>query len=300
MIELIDNNSNKYKIEPDFIYNRVDLFCKNYIVLHVINEKCDYYLEVQLLERHAILGAWMMTITENDFFEVSQYVFKRYKWIEYVSFYNVISDKVFSRKKHFSISLPNTSEGLEMRLSSKSRYNMKRMRKMAEREFGIVSFVELSKEKITEELVSIYFKMKQNVLNIHYEFSYSEYLAKFHVTNAYVLSYGDEIAAILFTCEQCSIVYLENLTYNMAFAKYSPGMMAYDLMLKNLIEKGKISLFLGGGDYDYKRKYNSVETVVTEGKIYRSWIIEIKYKLIAFSNKHLYWKIRYLKYLLFN
>lgn len=295
MIEQIDNNSNKYRIEPDFIYNRVDLFCKNYIVLHVINEKCKYYLEVQLLEKYAILGAWMMTITENDFSDISQYIFNRYKRIEYVSFYNVISDKVFSQKRHYSISLPTTYESLEMRLSSKSRYNMKRMRKMAEREFGTVSLVELGKEKITEELVSLYFKMKQNVLNIHYNLSYSEYLVKFHVTNAYVLSYGDNIAAILFTCEQCSIVYLENLAYNMALAKYSPGMMAYDMMLKMLIEKGKRSLYLGGGDYNYKRKYSSVETVVTEGKIYRSWLIELKYRWIDFYNKRLYWKIQYLK-----
>ena len=34
MVEQFDNYSNKYRIEPDFIYNRADLFCNNYIILH--------------------------------------------------------------------------------------------------------------------------------------------------------------------------------------------------------------------------------------------------------------------------
>ena len=295
MVEQIDFSSNSIVINPNFIYNRIDLFSKNCILLHVKNDNNDYMLEAQLFAKHAVLGVWMMKVSGSDFEEISRFIFNKYKNIEFLSFYNAVSDKTFIAKRHYSIILPESYDSIEMRISAKSRYNMRRMKKMAEKEYGKVIMIEYIQDEITDEIVSLYYKMKKQTLNIDYNLSYKDYIIRYHVTNVYMLCYGEKVAALLFTCEQCPIVYLENLAYDSDLAKFSPGMMAYDMMLEKLIEKGKTSLFLGGGDYDYKKKYDSIETTVTEGKIYRSTPIKFKYTCIDFYNKHLYWKVKRFK-----
>ena len=123
-----------------------------------------------------------------------------------------------------------------------------------------------------------------------------DYLEKYHVTNGYVLYFGDNIASILFTCEQCPVVYLENLTYDTAFSVYSPSMLAYDYLLKNLIQKGKEEIYLGGGDYIYKKKYESAESQVVSVLVYRTRIVELKYRIKNVSMKSIRNRlIRYIK-----
>lgn len=299
MVQQIDISTKVNSISPDFIYNRADIFCKNYILLNVRHGSNNYMLEVRLHGNHAELGIWMMKVTGKEFDEISKFIFTRYKEIEYISFYYAISDRVFTKGSHFHVVLPKSYEELEMRISSKSRYNMRRMRKQAIAEYGSIELEEFENENIPSDIISAYFEMKKKTHNVSYLMTSDDYLARYHVSNAYVLYLGEKIAAILLTCEQCPIVYLENLTYDMEFSNYSPGMIAYDMVLERLINKGKESIYLGGGDYSYKKKYNSVETAVTDGKIYRSLAITIKYKVIDYYNKHLFWKIRSLKCSLF-
>lgn len=296
MVQQIDNKAVVKSISPDFIYNRTDLFSKDYIVLNVHNSMNDYLVEVRLLGNHAELGVWMMRVTGEDFDEISKYIFTRYKEIEYLSFYYAISDRVYIRENHFHVVLPESYKELEMRISAKSRYNMRRMKNLAMAEYGSVVLKEFSNEIIPSGIILTYFEMKKKTHNVDYMMTSEEYLVRYHVSNAYVLYFGNMIAAIMLTCEQCSIVYLENLTYDKSLSKYSPGMIAYDLLLESLIQKDKKAVFLGGGDYDYKRKYGSIETAVTDGRIYRSWLIAFKYKWVDFYNKRLYWKIHYWKH----
>ena len=295
MVEQIDLSFPAIKIHPDFIYNRIDLFSNNYILLHIQNDNNDYYLEVELLKKHAVLGIWMMRIPGGVFDEISHYIFRNYKEIEYLSFFNAVSDKVFVPKNFYKVVLPKSYDELSERISSKSRNNMRRKKRIAEKEYGGVSLEEYVKEDIPDEVIDSYFKLKEKSLRINYNMSTRDYLIRYHVSNVYTLNFGERLVAILLTCEQCPVVYLENLTYDMEFAKYSPGMMAYDMVLEKLIDKGKDSIFLGGGDYDYKRKYDSVETTVTEGKIYKSRLISMKYGIIDFYNKHILWKMKRVK-----
>lgn len=295
MIQIIEITRDDISIVPDFIYNRIDLFCKDYIVLNVRGNKNNYLVEVRMHRNHAELGVWMMKVTGEEFDKISDYIFAKYKEIEYLSFYYAISDRVYNIKKHYHVNLPKTYEELKGRVSSKSRNTMSRKLKKAEAEYGKVTISEYQKEEVTDEIISVYFEMKQKTHNIRYNLAWQEYLDRYHVSNVYILYFGDVIASIILTCEQCPIAYLENLTYDMELSKFSPGMIAYEMVLERLISKGKTMFYLGGGDYDYKKKYDSVETVVTEGKIYRSWMVELKFKWIEFYNKRLFWKIQHWK-----
>jgi hypothetical protein len=292
MVQQVEMTTDVNSISPDFIYNRMDLFCKDYIVLNVHNITSDYLVEVRILENYAELGIWMMKVTGKELDEISEYIFTNYKEIEILSFYYAITDRIYVAEKHYHVNLPETYEELKGRVSSKSRNTMSRKMKKAEAEYGWVTMSEYQNEGVTNEMISAYFEMKQKTHHIRYNLTWKEYIDKYHVSNIYILYFGGTIAAMILTCEQCSIAYLENLTYDMELSKYSPGMIAYEMVLERLISKGKTAFYLGGGDYDYKKKYDSVETAVTEGKIYRSWLIELKYKWIDFYNKRLYWRIR--------
>lgn len=294
MIEQVNSNVDFSKITPDFIYNRVDLFCENYIVLHVQNDK-DYYLEVQLFDNHAELGIWMMEISGHEFDEISKFIFNKYEGIEYISFYNAITDRLYKAEKHYHIHLQTTVEELRGRVSSKSRNTMNRKRKKAEVDYGAISLIEYEGDEITDDIVNIYFNMKERTHHIRYNLTCQGYLDKYHVSNVYILYFGKFVAAIILTCEQCPIVYLENLTYDVNFSRFSPGLLAYEMVLEKLILKGKNCFYLGGGDYDYKKKYNSIETDVIEGRMYRSTLIKIKYYSLDYYNKHICWKVKKIK-----
>lgn len=295
MVQQVKITRDVKSISPNFIYNRADLYCKNYIVLNVQYSTNNYMFEVRLIGNHAELGIWMMKVTGKEFDEISKYIFTNYKEIEYLSFYYAISDRIYVAEKHYHVYLPETYEELKARVSSKSRNTMSRKMKKAEAEYGTVTMAEYQNEGVTEEIVSAYFEMKQKTHHVRYNLTWKEYLDRYHVSNIYILFFGEKIAAMILTCEQCPITYLENLTYDMELSKYSPGMMAYEMVMERLILKGKTVFYLGGGDYDYKKKYGSVETAVTEGKIYRSWFIELKYMWIDFYNKCLFWRIQCLK-----
>lgn len=294
-IVVLQIKSNNGEVVPDFIYNRADLYSDNYICLLVQGQRRDYQIYVTFYNDHAELCAWLMEVCGTDIDEISKFLFGRYPEIEYISFYNLISDRTYVAKNHYHIMLPSSYEELEKRLTSKSRYNMSRMLKKAESEYGSVNFIEYENNQIVDSLILNYFRLKEMTSKIQYKLTCNEYVKKYHISHAYVLYFGEKIAAILLTCEQCPIVYLENLTYDIEFSKYSPGMIAYDMLLARLISKRKKSIYLSGGDYSYKKKYGSIETFVTEGKVYRSFVLKLKYKFIDSYYKHLYWKLKELK-----
>ena len=48
-----------------------------------------------------------------------------------------------------------------------------------------------------------------------------------------------------------------------------PDTLCYDFYLKELIQDGKKSVFLLGGNYDYKKRYGSIENNVAEYSVLR-------------------------------
>lgn len=296
MIEIIHADPKKLDcISPNFIYNRIDLFSNDFILLHNMHSKSDFYVEAQLFSDHALLGTWMMDIKKEELEEISALIFSNYPSIKYTKFYHTKLDIPASLNNHFEVRLPRTYEELEDRLPPKSRRNMARKQRLLCQELGKPSFIEYQYPDIPDELIEKYFDFKKKTHHIDYNLSAKDYIKRYHVTNAYTLAYGQQPVAIVLTCEQCPIAYLENLTYNTEFASYSPGDISYDFVLKSLIQKGISSIFLGGGDYRYKKRYGSIETAVSDGVIYRSKLIKLRYKCIDFYNKHLLWKIKSLK-----
>lgn len=286
------------QIEPDFIYNRFDLFCGNYIVLLAERGKEKLIIEARIFDNYAELGVWKMQISNALLKEISDYLFCKYPNIDYTKFFFCNTDGKYKKVAHFSIEFPNSTESFLHRRSSKSRHRLNKQRHQAEREIGPISFHEYKKEDCPEEIIRYYSIWKEISHNIEKIEDSEAYMKRFHVSNIYVLYFGEQIAAIMFSCEQCSVAYLENFSFDVQFSRYSPGQQVYEYVMTRLIEKKFKTVFLAGGDYDYKRYYGSNEETLYDGIIFRNLFARAKYNIITYYNKHLYWKVKRIKNIL--
>lgn len=293
MIQEVDK---KYitEISPDFIYNRFDLFCDNFIVLMAEQGQEKHIIEARLFDNYAELGIWKMHISNELLKEISDFLFHKYAHIGYVKFFFCDTIGNYKEVKHFSIDFPDSPEDFLQRRSSKSRHRLNKQRHQAEREIGPITYQEFKKENCPDDIIKYYNIWKKRTHNIG-EIEAQSYFKKFHVSDIYVLYLGNNIAAMMFSCEQCPIAYLENFSFDIQYSRYSPGQQIYEYVMTRLIDKKFRKVFLAGGDYDYKRYYGSIEEQLYDGVIFRNIFQRIKYNLITYYYKHLYWKFKNIK-----
>lgn len=282
------------QIDPDFIYNRFDLFCDNFIVLLAERSQERHIIEARLFDDYAELGIWKMQISNALLKEISKFLFGKYPHIGYTKFFFCNTDGKYKKVTHFSLDFPDSIESFLRRRSSKSRHRLNKQRHQAEREIGPITYHEYKKEDCPEEIVKCYTLWKARSHKIG-KIEAQSYFQRFHVSDIYVLYFGDNMAAMMFSCEQCPVAYLENFSFDIQYARYSPGQQIYEYVMTRLIDKKFKRVFLAGGDYDYKRYYGSIEEELYDGIICRNIYHRIKYNLMTYYNKHLYWKVQKIK-----
>ncbi len=254
------------------IYNRFDLLYDS--GCSVFDAECDgtvYRIPYHVSGSEAQLGLWLNPVPE----ECVDAVCDRLKTEYGVRIARFEQSPVLYQKQcqaeignHWHVDLPQTADELDGRLSKKKRYNMRREKRIAEEEIGAYEIAQYPAENAPQQVIDAYFAFKSSSHGADYGMSAQEYLRRYHVTNVYALRFSEEIGAVLFGCEQSDTVYLENLSYNPSYKKYSLGSILYDEYLKILIEKGKKRLLLGGGHQEYKSYYGAVEQTTYSGAIY--------------------------------
>lgn len=258
----------------DLIYNRFDLLYPNdnSRFACVYREK-NYYIDMHAEGSKAFLNVWGKTYPREVFEDVIGKVFERRDICSidiqrggnnYREFLQTTND--------MRILLPDTVEELADRMRAKHRSSIRRMERELEKE-GAVSLAVYS-EKIPDDVVEQYFQWKMVTHQTDYHMTPREYISRYYVTDAMVLRAGSRMAAVIFFCQVGKIVYFENFSYDTDFKKYSPGLLVYKALLEELIKRGCRYLYLGGGDYDYKRRFGAEEYEAYSGTIYRPEVIE--------------------------
>ena len=268
---------------PNFIYNRFDLWEDINVELGKYESKDEtFFFEVAYNEKDALIGMYLKKVSKDAVKRITKGVLKRFR-IETVTINDsMVKYGVHSEHSHYRIELPNTVEEIEMSLSKKGRYNIRREKRLLEENFGICDVINLSsKDERAARYWDFYFSNKKLTHDVDYKMTASEYIKKYHVTDIYALTVGEElnIGAVILSCEQCPIVYIENLTYDTTMASYSPGSILYDEYLKKLVQKGIRDIYLLGGNYFYKKRYGSICERVFDCKIYGRTTIML-YKLL--------------------
>lgn len=279
MVQIVETEKINYNFENDFIYNHFDILYRDHTACIMIKtENTTYYIPFYMDGSTAYLGVWCYKIPEAVFSQLIGYVFKRHCKIKKVYIQNspsLITKRIalksdLKQRTHWKVIIPSFPENLDERLSSKKRYNIKREKRIAQQELGDYTILEYTDKTVPANIVEAYFRYKQQTYGIDYHMLPEAYLEQYHVSNIYTLSFSGEIGSIVFSCEQGEHVYLENLTYNPEYKKYSLGAILYDEYLKILCQKRKASLYLGWGNQVYKTLYGAVEDTVYTGTIYRN------------------------------
>lgn len=257
-------------VTPDFIYNRYDLF-RPAVEFHAVCirtgsiRKC---VEYRINGQTAEIGLWLTPITTAELEALLLYIGKHHGDVTSVTYQNgVIPYGTAKAHNHFRIVFPETVEEMEHSISSKSRAQMRNRILRAQDAFGTLTLKEYDRDSIPDEVVETYFRFKSTTYHRSYRMTPQEYLDRYHVTHGYVAYFGNTTGAVLFACEQCPVVYLENFAYNPEMSKYSLGRFIYMHHLKRMVEKGRTQIFLAGGNYEYKTHFGSIEETLYDCKI---------------------------------
>ncbi len=271
-------------VTPDVVQNRFGIVYGKYTMLLLERDnKEKIYIPLHLDGKIAAIGICLTQISQSELIEIKTFILKTYKRIKQISCeYSLNKAKGFAKNytaNQWHLVLPKTSDELWQRMSSKSKQTLRRKHNHMVEQLGQDLIFEhyTMKDGIPDKLVETYFSFKKELMNRDYNMQPQEYLKKYYVTDAYVWKINSPIKGIeqgyismVFTCEQGENVYLENLSYNPAYQKESPGFLLYCKVIEELIKKGKKEFFLGRKYRDYKQKFDSQNTNCYDLIMFRS------------------------------
>ncbi len=269
------------KVEPNFIYNRYDLcdYEKSVILFVKDNESSNvHYIPLMIGSNKAFVGGWLTSFKGETLECIADWIFSNYKAVMCIEVARCCLEGKIS-KNHCSvqkdndwhIELPDSSEELDKRLSQKGRYNLRREKRLLESSFEGVSYKHEPAENALD-VVETFFQFKRETHAQDFHKDASEYVTEKCITDIYYIDIEGKVISVILSCNQCPCVYCENMSYSLEYREYSPGKLLYDWYLKELIRDKKKSIFLSGGDLEYKTRYGSVETEVCDIRIYRSCV----------------------------
>lgn len=261
----------------DMIYNRPDLFVEqNSYVIYIKYGQVYYIVRYSVSGYKATLCVWLRMLPAAVVDEAVAYILKKHYQVQKINidYASVNVRNQLSMDNNWVIFLPEKAEDVFERLGSKSKYNFRRERKQLIETLGEIHFNKYM-ESIPEDILEIYFEWKRKTHGTHYNMTGKQYLKKYHVTGGMTLSAGNNIVSILFFCINESTVYLENISYDTEFHKYSPGFILYEYFLEEMTKDGLKVVFLGNGNQLYKSRFRSIEYITYSGTIYRNGAIKL-------------------------
>ncbi len=279
-IKIVDDKS-KYdkikKVEPNIKFNRPDIrFKKDFGLLEIDYENNKKYISYHIDGHSCYLGLYMVEIPQYVFDEILKFLHKNQRVYQFHIVQSVNYAKGFKERMHWLLKLPKTWEEYDNQFSAKTKYNRRRSVKKLNETFNC-KFEYIQEKDINEKLIARFFELKRSQMGSN---AYSdmnnpkEYINDFNkLTDAYVLYINEEIASIvLYSIIDKHVAYCHNMTYDMSYSKYNIGNTLYYYSIKDLINRGIRKIYLGGGDYDYKRNSKATKTKTYLGNIFiLSW-----------------------------
>lgn len=260
----------------DLIYNRFDLIYAENVEKYLYKyENREFAIDAYFENYKAQLNIWGKQFPQSIFESVIDDVFKIHPEVSCIDVKRAKNNyhNLLTEGNDILIRLPETVEQLLERINSKSRYTLRRKKRLCEKECGKLE-VTIYNSDIPREIVNLYFDWKQTTHGTDYHMLPEEYLQKYYVTDGILLKAGGRNIGILFFCQVNDTVYLENLSYDVELEKYSPGYLVYEIFLEELIKRKCTYVYLGGGEYTYKKRFGAEENVAYSGTIYRREVFE--------------------------
>ncbi len=275
----IQNPDKKRLIETslseNFIYNRFDIFYNNnYSLFYLKNELDELYIPVHFERKAAFIGMHLVKINKISLENFIKYLFKTFS-INKVKF-KYCGTEIYGLKKeeYCFVELDSNINDFIDRLSSETRYNIGRYTRKIEKNFKLEikhydtnGIIENGLDKKFIEFKNITHGRSVESLKKYMNY----YLNNSIITDAYAMFLNDKIVSIVFidNVPNNQNSYLENLTYDINYKKYSVGTVLYFNTIKDLINKNKKIFYLGDNNTEYKIRFNGKVINVYTGTVYR-------------------------------
>lgn len=281
-------------VTPDVVHNRFGSVYGSYTMLLLEREDGQrFYIPFHLDGCCGTIGICLVPLLNKEIKALVKFVFAANRGLkQLLCEYSLARFPAFSRNhptNQWHVTLPQTVDQLWQRMSSKSKQTLRRKKNNLTKELDAQIQTEhyTIDRGIPEEIVAAFFDFKKQLMDRDYNMTAQEYLKKYFVTDAYVWkSQKDgQILSMVFTCEQGSCVYLENLSYNPLYQKESPGFLLYSEVVEELIKKGKKEFFLGRKSRDYKQKFGSQNTLCYDVVAFRSLSVFLGFALKKLASK---------------
>lgn len=233
--------------------------------------KLTYEIFYTIEKYKAAISVWMRSLPGTVLESLVDYIFKTNKFVIKIDINYSMTNcyNELNLDNQWIVFLPDKSEEIFDRLNKKSRSNVNRKKRLLSESLGELTYEEYT-EKIPDEIINQYFRWKAITHGTDYRLTSEEYIRKYHVTGGLALRAGDKVVAVLFYCRSGDTVYLENLSYDSEFGKYSPGFILYEYFLERMTIVGQRTVFLGNGNQSYKTRFGAVEHMVYSGSVYRN------------------------------
>ncbi len=260
----------------NLIYNRYDLIFNSYQVLLYEHAGKTYKIMFHKEGEKAYINLWGKVLPQSLFEQIIESIFEKNEETAKISLLNCGNNyKGFlAASNDIYIYLPQSVEELLSRLKAKHRYNLNREKRLFEESLGKIKINHYKEQEIPIESVRSYFDWKKMSHGTEYRLSEWGYIKKYFVTDALVLYAGDHMVGVAFYCCVDDVAYFENFSFNPEYKKYSAGYITYELLLEQLIKQGIKVFYLGGGNYEYKKKFGALEIVSYSGHIYNTRVID--------------------------
>lgn len=268
--KLIENN-----LQKNFIYNRFDVFYKNdYLLFYLKNESDEVYIPVHFEGKSAFVGMHLVKINKTSLEDFIKYLFKNFS-INKVKF-KYCGTEIYGLKKeeYCFVELDKNIDNFINKLSSETRYNIGRYTRKIEKDFKLEIKHYDTKEIIENKLDEKFIEFKnithgRSIESLKKYMNY--YLDNSIITDAYVMFLDNKIVSIVFidNIPNNQNSYLENLTYDIKYKKYSVGTVLYFNTIKALINENKEIFYLGDNSTEYKTRFNGQIVDVYSGTVYR-------------------------------
>lgn len=267
----VNNNLLKENIVVNAIFNRFDIKYKNFEYdLYLLEDDFNkFYIPVFINKTNAELGVYLTQIPADLLQRFFDFLFannKKLQSIEVIHTTTIIES--LEPKDHWHIDLPANIEEFNKNLSTKTRYNTKWYPKKINEDLGGYKIEHFIGKKTPDEAIKQYLIFKNNTHNFTTNVKLNDYIATNFITDTYVLWIKNEIKAVLFLSNTDNNAFVENLTYDSSLSKYSIGTVLYYFVIKDLIIKKYNKIFLLGGNLDYKKRFNGINTTTYSGKVY--------------------------------
>ncbi len=280
-IELEPNLANITAVNPNMYYTRLDLIYKNVYVLKTTSTKdVIQYIPIAFENDHCSISSYMVDISKDLYNAIFAFVYTHWGVDKFHMQHCSVPFKGLKQTRHYLLQLPNTYQEYLGQFTSKSRNNLRREKLSLEQMFNC-KYVHLSSHDLNSDFFECFIQQAaQTKQEMHIT---AQQLQKMTTDALVLMANGKPISIVLYNkIEGSTDVACISMSYDPAYKAYGPGKILYYHFIKNMTEQNMKRIYMGGGDYGYKKNSHAEETITYNGCTKLSTA-----QKILFSAKHL-------------